>query len=129
MLALARAHRWSRMLERGEVASISDLARRLDVDPSFIGRILRLTTLAPDINEAILQGQEPNGLSLAKLTKTLPEGWEVKWPRLSRQKMGVNKVDCGYLFQDVFKGGDVGGERGGEGGVFPPSPPRPLLPD
>ena len=73
--ALARAFAWTEMLERGEVASISDLARRLEVDSSYIGRILRLTTLAPDIVEAILQGQEPNGLSLAKLTKTLPEDW------------------------------------------------------
>lgn len=63
------------MLERGEVDSISDLARRLKVDSSYIGGILRLTTLAPDIIEAILCGQEPNGLSLAKLTKTLPEDW------------------------------------------------------
>lgn len=57
------------------MASISDLARRLEVDSSYIGRILRLTTLAPDIIESILQGQEPSGLSLAKLTKTLPEDW------------------------------------------------------
>ena len=73
--ALARAFAWTELLESGEVASISDLARRLDVDPSYIGRILRLTTLAPDIVEAFLCGREPNGLSLAKLTKTLPEDW------------------------------------------------------
>jgi hypothetical protein len=73
--ALARAFAWTEMLERGEVASISDLARRLKVDSSYIGRILRLTTLAPYIIESILQGREPNGVSLAKLTQTLPEDW------------------------------------------------------
>ena len=52
----------------------------------------------------------------------------MKWPRLSRQKMGVNKVDCGYLFQDVFKGGDVGGERGEKGGYSPLLPPVPSYP-
>lgn len=78
MLALVRAHHWSRMLERCEVASISDLARCLEVDSSYIGHILRLTTLAPGIVEAILQGREPNGLSLAKLVKTLPEDWDAQ---------------------------------------------------
>lgn len=73
--ALARAFAWSEMLERGEVTSISDLARRLEVDSSYIDRVLRLATLAPDIIKAILQGQEPNGLSLARLTKTLSEDW------------------------------------------------------
>ena len=73
--ALARAFAWSELLESGEVASISDLARRLGVDSSYVGRILRLTTLAPDIAEALLQGREPGGLSLARLTKTLPPDW------------------------------------------------------
>ena len=34
--------------------------------------MLRLTTLAPDITEAILRGDEPDGLSLEKLRKELP---------------------------------------------------------
>ena len=42
VLALARAHRWSRMLERGEVASVNELAEQQGVDPSLIGRTLRL---------------------------------------------------------------------------------------
>jgi len=73
--ALARAHRWQRMLDAGEVTSIAELAERLDVDSSYVGRILRLTLLAPDIIEAILAGREPSGLSLAKLTQTLPMLW------------------------------------------------------
>ena len=75
VLALARAHRWSRMLERGEVASINELAEQQGVDPSLIGRTLRLATLAPDITEAILAGQEPYGLSIRQLTKGLPTNW------------------------------------------------------
>ena len=47
VLAIARAHRWSRMLERGEVQSINELAEQQGVDPSLIGRTLRLATLAP----------------------------------------------------------------------------------
>jgi hypothetical protein len=40
-----------------------------------VTRILKLTTLAPDIVEAIINGEEPNGLSLARLTRAFPEEW------------------------------------------------------
>ena len=74
--ALARASSWAEVLERGEAKSISDLAMNLDVDNSYVARILKLSTLAPDIVEAILNGEEPTGLSLAKLTKTFPTDWD-----------------------------------------------------
>lgn len=76
VLALAKAHRWSRMLERGEISSINELAERQGVDPSLIGRTLRLATLAPDITQAILAGQEPCGLSIRRLTAALPASWQ-----------------------------------------------------
>jgi len=47
----------------------------LEVDGSYVTRILKLTTLAPDLVEAIINGEEPDGLSLAKLTRTFPEDW------------------------------------------------------
>ena len=74
--ALGRAFSWSDAIERGEFRSISDLARNLDVDNSYVVRILKLTTLAPDIIEAILNGEEPSGLSLAQLIRTFPMDWE-----------------------------------------------------
>ena len=74
--ALGRAFSWAEAIESGEVHSISDLARNLDVDNSYVVRILKLTTLAPDIIEAILHGEEPSGLSLAKLIRTFPMDWE-----------------------------------------------------
>jgi hypothetical protein len=73
--ALARAFSWAEILESGQVKSISELARSLKVDGSYVTRILKLTTLAPDIVEAIINGEEPDGLSLAKLTRTFPEEW------------------------------------------------------
>ena len=75
VLALARAHRWSRMLERGEVSSINELAQQHGVNASLIGRTLLLATLAPDITQAILAGQEPYGLSIRSLAKGLPTCW------------------------------------------------------
>ena len=72
--ALARASSWADILESGKVKSISDLAMNLDVDNSYVARILKLSTLAPDIVEAILNGEEPTGLSLAKTDQNLPYG-------------------------------------------------------
>jgi hypothetical protein len=73
--ALARAFSWAEILETGQVKSISELARNLEVDSSYVTRILKLTTLAPDIVEAIINGEEPDGLSLAKLIQSFPEEW------------------------------------------------------
>ena len=74
--ALGRAFSWADAMESGEFRSITDLARSLDVDNSYVVRILKLTTLAPDIIEAILHGEEPSGLSLAQLIRTFPMDWE-----------------------------------------------------
>jgi len=73
--ALAKAHRWQEQLESGEYTSIEDLARAVGVDRTYAGRILRLTSLAPDIIEAILRGDEPEGISLARLHNDLPICW------------------------------------------------------
>ncbi len=48
----------------------------MKLDGSYDGRILRLTLLAPDIIQAIIDGREPSGLSLTTLTKPLPLEWE-----------------------------------------------------
>ena len=48
----------------------------LDVDRSYVGRIIRLALLAPDIVEAIVAGREPSGLSLERLVKGMPVVWE-----------------------------------------------------
>ncbi len=75
VIALARAHRWRMLLESGRFRSIEELAHAVKLDSSYVGRILRLTLLAPDIIMAILEGREPSGLSLGKLMKTLPSDW------------------------------------------------------
>jgi len=76
VLALARAFQWQELLETGKYASIASLAKRLKVDRAYVSRILNLTLLAPDIVEAIMNGEEPSGLSLAKLTKPFPVEWQ-----------------------------------------------------
>ena len=76
VIALARAHQWQRILDEGRVASISDLAKRLKVDHAYVSRFLHLTLLAPGIIEAILNGKEPSGLSLARLHKSFRLNWD-----------------------------------------------------
>jgi hypothetical protein len=75
VLTIARAHRWRGLLEQGRYASIRELAKELGVDNSYVSRLLRLSLLAPDIVEAILDGTEPSGLSLGKLYRA-PMEWE-----------------------------------------------------
>jgi hypothetical protein len=74
--ALARARPWQEMLDNGEVESLTALAEKIDADRSYVSRVLQLMLLAPDIIEVIRDGREPSGLSLAKLTQTLPVLWD-----------------------------------------------------
>lgn len=73
--ALARAFRWKRMLEDGRYASVSEIARAEKIDRGYAGGILRLTLLAPDIAEAIVEGKQPPEMTLPALL----EAWPVEW--------------------------------------------------
>jgi len=73
-VALARALRWQEALESGVFPTMKALARKLGVDGRYVARLLDLTLLAPDIIEAILNGTEPDGLSLEKLFRA-PMEW------------------------------------------------------
>lgn len=74
--ALARAFRWKRMLDEGRYASISDIAAVERIDRGYVGSILRLTLLAPDIVEAIFDGRQPSELALPRLMKPFPVDWD-----------------------------------------------------
>lgn len=73
--AIARAHRWRRLLESGEYASITELVAAEKINQSYVCRILRLTLLAPEIVEAILDGREKSGMDLAMLMEPFPVDW------------------------------------------------------
>ena len=73
--ALARAHRWQRMLNSGEFATITELAEREGLTPSFLTRILRLTLLAPDIVTAVLDGTQFPELTLKTAMQHFPGEW------------------------------------------------------
>ncbi|WP_068110661.1 hypothetical protein [Tropicimonas marinistellae] len=73
--ALARAHRWQKLLEEAEYATVRELAEAEKINAPYLGRVLRLTLLAPDMIEAILEGQ-PVNVGLSELLRGLPMEWE-----------------------------------------------------
>jgi len=73
--ALARAFRWRRLLETGVHTTIDDLAAAEKINSSYVSRILRLTLLAPDIVEAILDGRQGAEVTVKELMQPLPVKW------------------------------------------------------
>ena len=58
--ALGRAFRWRKMLYAGEYAKLEDLGEEQGIGKkTYIRQVLRLTLLAPEIVEAILDGRQP----------------------------------------------------------------------
>ena len=74
--ALGNAFKYKKMLTQSKL-SISELAFQLEKDPGYIGRILRLTCLAPDIIKSILYGTQPASFYLQRLLREdIPPIWE-----------------------------------------------------
>jgi hypothetical protein len=80
--AVARAWRWQRMLESGEYQTLADLAAAERIGRSYACRVLRLTLLAPDIVDRILDGRPTAGL--AQLLKPFPVEWEMQRQKFCR---------------------------------------------
>ena len=74
--ALARAFRWRRMLETRRYATIDELARAEKINASYVSRLLRLTLLAPEIVEAILDGRQAPEMTLSRLLTGVGVAWE-----------------------------------------------------
>lgn len=73
--ALARAFRWKRMLESGDFTTIAELAEREGIAPSYMTRVMRLTLLAPDIVDVILDGRQEPEVTLARVMEPFPQDW------------------------------------------------------
>ena len=73
---IARGHRWHRKLFDGTHASIADIAKSENINPSFVSRILRLAYLSPVLVEAILDGKYPAHLTMKDLMEPFPMDWE-----------------------------------------------------
>lgn len=82
--ALARAFRWRRMLDEGVYGTLEELARAKGVHVTYVSRVLRLTLLAPDLVEAILDGRQPKQLQLDGLLQGFPLVWKQQEAAIQR---------------------------------------------
>jgi hypothetical protein len=81
-LALTRGHKWLAMLESGEFSTLTEIAKREGIDNSYVSRMVNLTTLAPDIIDAILLNELPDHLTLFDLAVDPPALWEEQRARI-----------------------------------------------
>jgi len=73
---LARAHYWQRLLDSGEVRSGSEIAKLEGLDPSTVNELLRLTLLDPSLVMEVLEGRQPQEVSMMWFTRNaLPDLW------------------------------------------------------
>jgi len=74
---LLRARRYNATLAHGEGVPFAALAQREGVSRSYFTRLVRLSYLAPDITQAILDGRQPRDLTAEKLLEhsRLPLAW------------------------------------------------------
>ena len=55
---------------------LDEMAGAEKINPSYVSRVLRMTLLAPEIVEAILAGNQPAGLTRAKVMQPFPMEWQ-----------------------------------------------------
>jgi hypothetical protein len=80
--AIAPAFPWRKLQESGTRATIAEIAAAEKINGSYVGRIVRLTLLAPDIVEAILGGRQPAQMTLAVLMRRFPVVWSAQRSKL-----------------------------------------------
>ncbi len=71
------------MLETGAVVTVREIAAAENINESYVSRVLRLTLLAPDIVEPILDGRQPTKMTPPVLMGAFPVEWAKQGPRLS----------------------------------------------
>ena len=76
--AIARAFRWRDLLENGTYATIAEIASDENINESYVGRVLRLALLAPDIVQAILDARQPAKTKLADLMRPFDVRWSTQ---------------------------------------------------
>ena len=74
--AMLQAHQEMAQLTSGKASTMREIADKLKMDRSYLGRTLKLANLAPDIVKLIWENRQPETLTLDKLRKGIPESWE-----------------------------------------------------
>ena len=85
--ALVRAHRWQQWMDNGKVSSFTEIAKKEKVPRPYVVRTLKLTSLAPDIQEAILNDKIDPDIRLDVLYD-LPVVWNEQ-----RDSLGISTIE------------------------------------
>ena len=83
---LVKAHTWNGWLRSGQVKSATALAKQEGVSRQYVTRVLKMTILAPDIQEAILNDTHPNEWAMKDFFE-VPTLWSEQ-----REKLVFNRV-------------------------------------
>ena len=83
--ALARAFRYQRLLEEGRYASITEMAEAERIERGYLGTLTRLTRLAPELIEAVLNGRQSKRVNLPSLLERFSTGWAEQVSRWSQR--------------------------------------------
>ena len=93
--AVVRAFQWQGWIDSGKYTDTHELAAKINMERSYVSRVVRLTLLAPDIVESILEGTQPRELTLQKIIKRFPHSWEEQ-----REKYGFINLKEGKIKND-----------------------------
>ena len=74
---------------RGKYRTAGELAEAEGLTRSFLNRLLRLTLLAPEIVEAILEGRQPKAVQIEELTDAIPSEWEKQRKAHCRRRLSA----------------------------------------
>ena len=76
--ALGKAFYWKKLLDEGAYPTLRAMAEAIGLESGYVAEMIRMTTLAPDIIEAIANGRQPQHLNLHAL-RGRPEAFPRDW--------------------------------------------------
>lgn len=120
--ALARAFRYQRLLDEGRYASVTEMAAAERIERGYLGSLLRLTLLAPNLVEAILDGRHSLDLRPSTLLEPFPVVWAqqhpMTWPRESEPSMPLEGIHSRTNAVQTGAAAGRGASRGDKGQVL-----------
>jgi hypothetical protein len=84
-LVKARAWSWQKQLENGCYGTMRELAQAEGINHAYVVRLLKLTLLAPDLVEAIVDGQQQQRTTMQEMLREVPVVWEEQRRKLTGQ--------------------------------------------
>ena len=84
---MARGFYWQHIVDTCVTRSGSDIARAEGFHPSVTNELMRLSLLAPDILEMLMNGRQPRRMNLIWFQRNpLPLDWQAQQQRLAMKR-------------------------------------------